>query len=136
MVDEWPFEFLPGNSSLIFRIILASNFATVHACFPPPRPESAAIFRCFAALSKAYAMHAHVYPRWDHRSRCLSLLRVLTIKSSCLSKYPRRFSFSTVFLPAVFRWIILDSLSIWVIGNYLHLNRITRLTINVFTRDA
>lgn len=44
---------------------------------------------------------------------------------------PRRFSFSTVFLLAVFRWIILDSLSIWVIGNYLHLNRITRLTINV-----
>lgn len=52
MVDEWPFEFLPGNSSLIFRIILASNFATVHA-YPPP--ESAPIFRCFAALSKAYA---------------------------------------------------------------------------------
>lgn len=26
MVDEWSFEFLPGNSSLIFRIILPSNF--------------------------------------------------------------------------------------------------------------
>lgn len=33
-------------------------------------------------------MHAYIYPRWDHRSRCLSLLRVLTIKSSCLSSIP------------------------------------------------
>lgn len=39
MVDEWPFEFLPGNSSLIFRIILASNFATVHT-YPPSFPSS------------------------------------------------------------------------------------------------
>lgn len=29
MVDEWSFEFFPGNSSLIFRIILPSNFAAL-----------------------------------------------------------------------------------------------------------
>lgn len=37
MVDEWPFEFLPGNSSLIFRIILASNFGSTHETPPNQR---------------------------------------------------------------------------------------------------
>lgn len=35
MVDEWSFEFLPGNSSLIFRIILPSNFAELRGSRRP-----------------------------------------------------------------------------------------------------
>jgi len=35
MVDEWSFEFLPGNSSLIFRIILPSNFAELRGSQRP-----------------------------------------------------------------------------------------------------
>lgn len=39
MVDEWSFEFLPGNSSLIFRIILPSNFAVPLAAAAAPATQ-------------------------------------------------------------------------------------------------
>lgn len=44
MVDEWLFEFLPGNSSLIFRIILPSTFRPVAAV---RGVRDSTIFRCF-----------------------------------------------------------------------------------------